>query len=289
MHEGAAGRTARLSAPGEVHAGDDPGGDRLGIGIGKRDQRVLAAELEQHRLRRFRRRAHHRASGRHAADQRDLGHARMPRERGARLASARHDVEHARGQQAVDQFHQAKRRERRLLRRLDDHGVPSGERRGRLARAEHQRMIERDDPHHDAKRLAHREVERLGSHRNREALDLGHESRKKFHLRRRDVRIAHHLAHRVAAVGSVDQCQLLGVLMQDRRDPFHDFRALGGQHARPFAEAGPSTRHRSVDVGSRCFGRAAERFAAAGAGDLRITAGLRRVPAAAVVEVPVRR
>ena len=126
------------------------------------------------------------------------------------------------------------------------------------------------------------------AHRNREAFELGHQPGEEFHLRRGDVRVAHHFAHGIAAVGGVDQRQLFGVLPQKRRDAFQDLRALGRQHARPLAKAGSRARHRGIDVGGRRHCNAAERLAAAGARELRVPAGARRVPAAAVVQVAVR-
>ena len=64
--------------------------------------------------------------------------------------AAGHDIEHAGRQYAVDQFGEPQRGERRLFRRLHDHGIAGGERSGGLARAEHERMIEWDDAPDDA-------------------------------------------------------------------------------------------------------------------------------------------
>ena len=57
------------------------------------------------------------------------------------------------------ELHHAIRRQRRLLRRLHDHRVAGGERRGHLRRREHQRMVVRDDPRAHAERLAQRHVD----------------------------------------------------------------------------------------------------------------------------------
>ena len=84
VDEGAAGRAARLPAPGEVHAGDGGRGHLVRVGVGIGDQRVLAAELEHDGLDGLGRGAHHRAPGRHAADQRHLGDAGMRGERAGR-------------------------------------------------------------------------------------------------------------------------------------------------------------------------------------------------------------
>ena len=50
------------------------------------------------------------------------------------------------------------RHDRRLLRGLEDDGVPEGERRGRLPERDGQREVPRRDERHDAERLAKREL-----------------------------------------------------------------------------------------------------------------------------------
>ena len=109
VDEGAAGRAAGLAAPGEVHAADHAAGDFVGIGVGIGDQRILAAEFEHHRFERIGGGLHHRAAGRHRADQRDHGDVRMGRQRRAGFAPARHDIEHARRQDVADQLGKAER------------------------------------------------------------------------------------------------------------------------------------------------------------------------------------
>ena len=167
-------------------------GSASGIG----DQRVLAAEFEHHGLERVGGRLHHGAPGRHRADQRDHGDVLMRGQRRARLPAAGHDVEHAGRQDAVDQFGQPQRRQRRLFRRLHHHGVAGGERRAGFAGAEHERMIERNDAADDAARLAHREIHHVRSHRDRRAFHLGDEAGVEFDLGGGDCRVAHHLGDR---------------------------------------------------------------------------------------------
>ena len=84
-------------------------GHLVGVGIGIGDERVLAAELEHDGLDGLGRGPHHRAPGRHTADQRHLGNARMRGECLADLSSARHDVEHAGRQHAIEKLGKAQR------------------------------------------------------------------------------------------------------------------------------------------------------------------------------------
>ncbi len=88
VKKGTAGGSAGLAAPREVHPRDHGIGDHRRIRIWKRDQRVLSAELEQHRLDAVGRGPQHCAARGNAADERDLGYAWMSHQRRARLMSA---------------------------------------------------------------------------------------------------------------------------------------------------------------------------------------------------------
>src|SRR5262249_33979976 len=145
MYERSAGRAAGLPAPGEIHAANDPGSNLVGVGIAVGDQRVLAAQFEHGPLDGVGCRFHDRASGWHAADQRDHGDIRVARESLAGFLSSRHNVECARRQQASDQFGKPQGRKGRLLRRFDHHGVTGGERGRGFSRAEHEGVVEGND------------------------------------------------------------------------------------------------------------------------------------------------
>src|SRR5207245_10958822 len=63
-------------------------------GVGEGDQRVLAAEFQQHRLERIGGRLHHRAAGRDAADERSHGDIRIDR-KSTRLNSSHGSISYA--------------------------------------------------------------------------------------------------------------------------------------------------------------------------------------------------
>ena len=78
------------------------------------------------------------------------------------LAAPEHDVDHAFGQDVGERLGELQRRQRRLLGRLEDHGVAAGDRRRQLPRHHHQRIVPRRDRGDDADRVApdHRGVAR---------------------------------------------------------------------------------------------------------------------------------
>ena len=266
-----------------------PSATSSGIGVGIGDQRILAAEFQHHRFERVGRRLHHRAAGRHRADQRDHGDAGMGRQRGAGLAAARHDVEHARRQNIADQFGKPQRRQRRLFRRLHHHGVAGRQRRAAFAGAEHERMVERNDAADDAARLAHREIDHVRAHRDRRAFHFGHEAGVEFDLRRGDRGVAHHLGIGIAAIGGVDHRQFLGVLAQHIGDALEQARTLERRRVAPGRERGLGRIHRGVDIGGAAIGHRPERLGRSGIDGVGAAAGDRLVPLAAVKGVAVLR
>ena len=94
----------------------------------------------------------------------DLVDARMPRQRVADgRARARDDVQDAVRQARLRrQLREPQRRERRLRRGLQHHGVAGGERRAELPGGDDQRVVPGHDRGHDPDRLAGHERERLG-------------------------------------------------------------------------------------------------------------------------------
>ena len=150
-------------------------------------------------------------------------------------------------------------------------------------------MIERDDTADDAQGFAHREVHHIGAHRDRRALHLGDEAGEELHLRRRDHSVAHHFAHRIAAVGSVDHGKFIGVLPQNVGDPPQDLGALEWQHPAPFLERGLGGGHRRVDVVSAGVRHLAEREAGTGVHRFDEAPRFRLMPGAAVIGAAVLR
>ena len=97
MQQNAAHGTAGLTLPAEIHAADRAGRDLVAIGIGKGDQRILAAQFERDM---FDRGLGGGLLDRHArrrlADKGDAFHARVPNQRLAGFAATGDDVDHAR-------------------------------------------------------------------------------------------------------------------------------------------------------------------------------------------------
>ncbi len=289
VHEGAAGRAAALPAPGEVHAVDHGGRYVVDVGIREGDQRVLAAEFQQHRLDRVARRLHHGAAGLDAADERDLVDAGMGGEGGARFSPAGHEAEDALRQQAVDELGQPQRGQRRLVRRLHHDGVAGGERRRRLAGREHEGMIERDDAADHAEWLAHGEVHRVGSHGDRGALHLGDQAGIEIELGRRHRRVPHHLGEGIAAIGGIDHGELVAVLAQDLGDRAQHLGTFERRHPAPFLERGLGRGDGSFGVGHRAVDHLAQRLAGSGADGVDVTFGLGLLPLAGIIGITMRR
>jgi hypothetical protein len=102
----------------------------LDIGVLEDDQRRLAAKLHGDMTQAFGRARIDLAAGRHRACQRHLGDARIGGQRRADIAVALHDIEQAGGRTRIDKdLGELERRERRHLRRLEDHGIAAGQRR----------------------------------------------------------------------------------------------------------------------------------------------------------------
>ena len=81
-------------------------------------------------------------------------------------------------------------------------------------------MIERNDAADHAARLAHGEIDHARAHRDRRALHLRHQAGVEIDLRGGDSGVHHHLVHRIAAIGGVDQREFVGVLAQHIGDTF---------------------------------------------------------------------
>ncbi len=182
----------------------------------------------------------------------------MTDDRGARVASARDDVDDAGWQACIaDHFGELHCRQRRRLRRLQHHGVAAGERRRDLPGRHEQRKIPRDDL------ASHAEWPRVAA--GKRVLEFVGPARviEEMRGRQRYVDIAR-FADRLAAVERLDDGKLAGTLLQDPRDAVDVLAAIGRLHLRPGAVESLAgrldgavdirfCRHR--DAGKTLFGR----------------------------------
>ena len=188
----------------------------------------------------------------------------MARQHLADLLAAGDEVPHARRQDAVDQLGEPQRGQRRLLRRLNHDGVSGGERRRRLARDEHEGMVERDDASDHAEGLAHGEVHRVRSDRDRGPFHLGDEAGIEIELRGAHLRVAPHFGVGVAAVGGVDHGEVVAVLAQHVGDRAQHLCAFERRHAPPLPERGLGGGDGGFRVRHRAVDHLAQRLAGAG-------------------------
>ena len=131
------------------------------IGVVEDHHRRLAAQLEMHALQRVGCVARDQLPGVDVAGERDKPDVGVLDEPLAgRHAIAGHDLQHAVGDDVLRELDEAKQRQRRLLRRLEDLHVAGRERRPELPDRHHQRVVPRADAGDDADRLApdHRRV-----------------------------------------------------------------------------------------------------------------------------------
>ena len=211
VDEQARGRPARLALEAQVHPPNDPVDRIVEVGVRKHDDRVLAAELERDRLHRDLRRADLDPPTRLGeADEGEPAHERMSHERVPDLgAEPGQDVHDARREDALELLRKTKRRERRVLGRLEHEGVARHERRAELHRREEQRVVEGDDPTDDAEGLTERVVEAVVAGRDRLAPRLQCEPGEVAQLGGADLDVDAQVAHRAAVVGGVELRQLL--------------------------------------------------------------------------------
>jgi hypothetical protein len=215
MQEGAAGGATGLAAPPEVHARNDRLHDRVRIRIAERDERVLAAQLQQHGFDRIGGRVQHRPACRDAADQCDLGNCGVGGQVRRLWPGHRQHVEDTGRKQRSDKFREPQRGQRGLVRRLDDDGIAGSKDCCGLARAEQQWMVERQEPGNNAQWFANGEVHAVRAQWNGAALHLGHEACKELHLFRGGIGVAAHLAIGIATVGRIEHGQFRAVLADD--------------------------------------------------------------------------
>ena len=129
----------------------------LEIGVGHDDHMVFSAAERLHALSRRRAGAIDIFGDRRRADEAHRLNVRMGEDGVDRLLAAIDDIEHAgRATRLDEQFGQAQRAARHLLRRFEDEGVAAGDRHREHPHRHHGREVERRDAGADAERLAQR-------------------------------------------------------------------------------------------------------------------------------------
>ncbi len=248
LHEHARAVRANLALCIEV--AEDCGGDGVvEVGVGKDDQRRLAAELHGDVLQRAGGGGHDPFSRRHRAGERDFGDPRMCRKRRADLARAEHDGEEPGGRaRFLDDLRKLDCRDRRQLARLEDHGVAGGKRRRALPARDLDRVVPRADPGADPERLAPRIGEGAFAEGNVLAVDRLREPGEELEAigGRADIRLRR-LLDRLAGVEHLKPRKLHLALAQQRRDAVQDAPALRGGKRDPRALRAFGRRHRLVD------------------------------------------
>jgi ParB family chromosome partitioning protein len=184
------------------------GGDPLHVGLAGIDQHQLA-DLDR-------------------AGDADLVDVHVQAERLADLlAHAVDDVEHAgRAARFHEQLGHKVGRQRRLLGRLQDHGVAGGERRRHLPRRHHQRVVPGHDGADDADRLPQDHLELAVRGVGDVAVDLVDRLAEELQgLRRsRDVAVQH-VGDRLAHVEHVEQREFQGVVLDQVSEPVEHVHA----------------------------------------------------------------
>ena len=149
------GRRGAVLAGVPVAADLDRLGDLLRVGVVEHDHRRLAAELEVDALQGVARVPRDQLPGLDVAGERHEPDVRMADEPVADGQSvAGDDLHDARREDLLRELHEAERRQRRLLGRLEDLDVAGGERGAELPDDHHQRVVPGRDPGDDPERLA---------------------------------------------------------------------------------------------------------------------------------------
>ena len=246
-------RVARLAAV-VVDAGEGALDRALDVGVGQHDVGRLAAELERHALEVAPRARADLAADRGRPREGDLVHARVCDERGAGLAVAGDDVEHAgRDARLEGELAEAQRGERGLLGGLEDGGAARGERGTDLPGRHQQREVPGDDLAADADRLGLRVAEHVApGDRDDAALDLRRPAGEVLEVADRlgDVDGAREL-DRLAVVQRLQLGELVGVRVEQPGQRGDPPAAVGGAHLAPvraLLERAPRGPDGAVDV-----------------------------------------
>jgi hypothetical protein len=182
------------------------------------------------------------------AGEREFVDALVPHQVRAGRAVARDDVDHPRWQLGLAaDVREEHRGERRRLGRLQDDGVPAGERRRDLPGEHEERKVPRDDLRSDAEGL--RRALREG------VLELVRPARVVEEVRGRkgEIDVAR-LPDRLASVERLGDCELARALLEDARDAEEVFRALRRRDVGPAVlERATGRPDRELDVLLACL------------------------------------
>ena len=177
-------------------------------------------------------------------------------------ALADDDVDDAFGDAGFeDELGEPERGERRQLGRLQDDGVPAGERGPELPGRDVEREVPGHDQPDDAERLAERQVDAAGDG-NRLAVVLVDGAGVEVEDVGDHPDLAARAGDRLADVRRLDPRELLGVLLDERREPPQQPPPVGGRDGPPGRVSGASPRNRRVsllDPGRRRASRSSPR------------------------------
>jgi hypothetical protein len=236
------------------------GGGRQ-IRIREDHHRGLAAQFQVDALERLGRAACHGPAAADRAGKRDHGDVGVLGEPGAdHRAGARDDVDGAGRQDVRHELGELQRRQRGLLRRLDDQGVARGQDGRDLPRGHQQRVVPRGHDPHDTQRLTqdHRQVVlgvTAGGRRCGCAQRTGHEAERVDGLG--DVVLCH--GRRLAGVGRLQAREEAGVPGEAIRDPVQQVGPYLGRQPAPPGRRGGSGGDRGVGVLGRAVGDLGDR------------------------------
>ncbi|KPW95222.1 hypothetical protein ALO79_100495 [Pseudomonas syringae pv. castaneae] len=163
-------------------------------------------------------------------------HVHMQRQRLADgMTVTRQYVEHARRNACLDgQLRNTNGGQRRLLRRLQDHGIAGGQCRTKLPASHHQREVPRHDGGDDADRLSGNQAQLVMRRCGDLVIQLvdGFAAPAQGSGSTGDVD-TERVANRFAHVQSLKQGQLFGILLEQPGETDHGFLAFGRSQSRP--------------------------------------------------------
>ena len=218
---------------------DDALDRRLHVRVVEDDEGRFSSELQRELLALARRGLPDEPADIGGAGEGDLVHAGVFDEKRARLALALHDVDHALRQARLHaQFREGDGRQRRLFRRLEDHGAAGRKRRRDLPRQHQQREVPRNDLAADAGR---RHAGKLALDQLRPAGVVVEVARDEG-----DVDVAR-LADRLAVVDGFEHRQEARMLLHLARQRVEEGRALVPGPVRPALERRARRRDGLVD------------------------------------------
>ena len=248
----------------EERAPEQPLGNRLGIGIGQNDPRIIAAQLQRHAFHRRRGRGGDFRARRGRSGEDDFADIGMLRHQRAQIVLglvAGDDIEHACGQHFVDQLDIAQGRERGIGRGLAHDRIARAQRRKDMPSGDHHRPVPRRDRGDNAQRLAM-------------LLDAAFLVIGQNHHRRREgagvMRPADHAAdfepraearQRLALFAGDQLGELIGMIFDLLRDGMAQGRALGIGGRGPSGEGGFRGGDGGVQIGLGALRRFADQRA----------------------------